>query len=95
LQEQEERLKKELEELSTAPEHERKPIPSDTQDVLQEMEDLRTQFHQANTEHEKAIEDLKAEHERQLTVIKEGHEALLLALTTEKDTASKELQVKF
>ncbi|GJJ72109.1 SH3 domain-binding glutamic acid-rich protein [Entomortierella parvispora] len=92
LQEQEERLKKELEDLSTAPEHERKPIPSDTQDVLQEMEDLRRQFHEANTQHEKAIEDLKAEHERQLKEIKDGHEALLLALMTEKDTASKELQ---
>lgn len=93
LQEQEERLKKELEELSTVPEHERKPIPSDTQDVLQEMEELRTQFHQVNTQHEKAIADLKADHERQLNEMKESHGALMLSLTTDKDAAAEELKV--
>ncbi|KAG0057343.1 hypothetical protein BGZ83_011586 [Gryganskiella cystojenkinii] len=92
LQEQEERLKKELEELSTVSDHERKPIPSDTQDVLQEMEELRAQFHRASSDHEKAIADLKADHERQLGEIKAAHEALLLSLATEKDLASEELK---
>ncbi|KAF8942463.1 hypothetical protein BGZ47_006445 [Haplosporangium gracile] len=94
LQEQEERLKRELEELSTIPsDQQRRPIPSDTQDVLQEMEDLRTQFQNAKEQHEKALEDLAAERALEISQLKESHEALLLAMTQERDTAADSLKV--
>ncbi|KAG0203788.1 SH3 domain binding glutamic acid-rich protein-like [Mortierella sp. GBA30] len=92
LQEQEERLKEELEELSSVPEHERKPIPSDTQDVLQEMEELRTQFQKAKEQHEKALEDIAAERAAELLQLKDAQEALLLAVTQERDTVAESLR---
>ncbi|KAG0374757.1 hypothetical protein BGX24_009999 [Mortierella sp. AD032] len=94
LQEQEERLKRELEELSTIPsDQQRKPIPSDTQDVLQEMEELRSQFQNAKEQHEKALEDIAAERALEISRLKESHEALLLAMTQERDTVSESLKV--
>lgn len=94
LQEQEERLKRELEELSTIPsDQQRRPIPSDTQDVLQEMEDLRTQFQNAKEQHEKALEDIAAERALEISQLKESHEALLLAMTQERDNVTETLKV--
>lgn len=93
LQEQEERLKRELEELAVIPEQERKPIPSDTQDVLQEMEELRIQFQNANIQHQKTLEDLATERAEELTKIKEAHETLLQAMTSERDSVSLALKV--
>ncbi|KAG0059333.1 hypothetical protein BGZ89_000486 [Linnemannia elongata] len=94
LQEQEERLKRELEELSTiSSDQQRKPIPSDTQDVLQEMEDLRKQFQNAKEQHEKALEDIAAERALEISQLKESHEALLLAMTQERDTVAESLKV--
>ncbi|KAG0086891.1 hypothetical protein BGZ93_000855 [Podila epicladia] len=92
LQEQEERLKRELEELAVIPEQERKPIPSDTQDVLQEMEELRIQFQNANTQHQKTLEDLATERAEELAQIKEAHETLLQAMTSERDSVSLALK---
>ncbi|KAG0353187.1 hypothetical protein BG005_007484 [Podila minutissima] len=92
LQEQEERLKRELEELAVIPEQERKPIPSDTQDVLQEMEELRIQFQNANTQHQKTLEDLATERAEELAKIKDVHETLLQAMTSERDSVSLALK---
>ncbi|KAG9064268.1 hypothetical protein KI688_003456 [Linnemannia hyalina] len=94
LQEQEERLKRELEELSTiSSDQQRKPIPSDTHDILQEMEDLRSQFQNAKEQHEKALEDISAERALEISQLKESHEALLLAMTQERDTVAESLKV--
>ncbi|KAF9938764.1 hypothetical protein BGZ67_010456 [Mortierella alpina] len=93
LQEQEERLKSQLEELSSVPEQERKPIPSDTQDILQEMEDLRTQFQAAKEQHEKALETMASESAAEMSRLKESHEALLLAMTQERDTVAESLRI--
>ncbi|KAG0216915.1 hypothetical protein BGX33_011833 [Mortierella sp. NVP41] len=93
LQEQEERLKRELEELSAiSSDQQRKPIPSDTQDVLQEMEELRTQFQNAKEQHEKALEDIAAERALEISQLKESHETLLLAMTQERDTVAESLK---
>ncbi|KAF9945522.1 SH3 domain-binding glutamic acid-rich-like protein 3, partial [Mortierella alpina] len=92
LQEQEERLKSQLEELSSVPEQERKPIPSDTQDVLQEMEDLRTQFQAAKEQHEKALENMATESAAEMSRLKESHEQLLLAVTQERDSVAESLK---
>ncbi|KAF9109733.1 Syntaxin-18 [Mortierella sp. AM989] len=92
LQEQEERMRRELEELTLVPEPERKPIPSDAQDVLKEMEELRKQFNDTKTQHEKALEDLTAQHTLEVTQLKEAQEALLLAMTNERDTITESLK---
>ncbi|KAG0022684.1 hypothetical protein BGZ81_008432 [Podila clonocystis] len=92
LQEQEERLKRELEELAVIPEQERKPIPSDTQDVLQEMEELRIQFQNANIQHQKKLEGLATERADEIAKIKEAHEMLLQAMTSERDSVSLALK---
>ncbi|KAF9921371.1 hypothetical protein FBU30_008619 [Linnemannia zychae] len=93
LQEQEERLKRELAELSAIPQDpQRKPIPSDTQDVLQEMEDLRIQFQTAKEQHEKALEDIATERALELSQLKESHETLLSAMTKERDTIAESLK---
>ncbi|KAF9433658.1 hypothetical protein BGZ76_009165 [Entomortierella beljakovae] len=93
LQEQEERMKKELEELSLIPEPQRKPIPSDSQEILKEMEDLRCQYNSAKVEHEKALDDLNAQHTLEISQIKETHTALLLAISGERDSTAESLKV--
>lgn len=75
------------------PEQERKPIPSDTQDVLQEMEELRIQFKNANTQHQKELEDLATERAEEMAKIKEAHEVLLQAMTSERDSVSLAMKV--
>lgn len=86
-------MKRELEELSIVPEPQRRPISSDVQDVLKEMEELRKQFNDAKAEHEKALEDLATERALEVSQIKEAHEALLLALTKEKDSVTESLKL--
>ncbi|KAK3807734.1 MAG: SH3-binding, glutamic acid-rich protein-domain-containing protein [Benniella sp.] len=86
-------MKRELEELSVVPELQRKPISSDVQDVLKEMEELRKQFNDAKAQHEKALEDLAAERALEVSQLKEAHEALLSTLTKEKDTLTESLEV--
>ncbi|KAF9971569.1 hypothetical protein BGZ73_005488 [Actinomortierella ambigua] len=102
LQEQEERLKKELEEFAqaqTTREQERKSISSATQDAIQEMEDLQTRFRSAQEEHERAIAQLREEHERAVTQLREEHaqsqsvakeasDIAVKALTAERDNAN-------
>ncbi|KAF8976607.1 hypothetical protein BGZ46_008127 [Entomortierella lignicola] len=92
MQEQEERMKREIEELTLLQEPQRKPIPSDVQEVLKEMEDLRKQFNEAKSQHEKTLEDLAAQHTLEVTQLKEAQEALLSTMTIERDTIAESLK---
>ncbi|KAI7816139.1 hypothetical protein BC939DRAFT_58311 [Gamsiella multidivaricata] len=92
LQEQEERMRRELEELTFTPEPQRKPISSDVQQVLQEMEDLRKQFSDAQIHHAKALEDIAAERALEISMLRETHEALLSAMTAERDAVAESLK---
>ncbi|KAI1314330.1 hypothetical protein EDD11_002271 [Mortierella claussenii] len=92
LQEQEERMKRELEELTMLPELERKPISSDVQEVLKEMEELRIQFNEAKIQHEKALEDLTAQRVQEVKELKESHEMLLQAMMQERDAVQESLK---
>ncbi|KAF9585486.1 hypothetical protein BGW38_002176 [Lunasporangiospora selenospora] len=75
-----------LEEMTVVPEHERKPIPSDVQEILKEMEDLRAQFKEAKVQHEKKLEELAAERTAELAKINETHEVAMNELTRERDS---------
>lgn len=87
-------MKRDLEELSLLPGPQRRPVPSDAQDVLKEMEDLRKQFSDAEIQHAKALKDLDAERALEVSQLRETHETLLSALTAEKDAVAESLKVR-
>ncbi|ORZ18340.1 hypothetical protein BCR41DRAFT_45614 [Lobosporangium transversale] len=85
-------MRKELAELTMMPEPQRKPISSDVQQVLNEMEELRKQFSIAKTEHQKQLEDMATQREKEIAELKEKHDALLSAMIEERDSIADSLK---